>query len=589
MQYNTPRMPSNMSQHFTSLPKVTRPRSSFNAPFELHTAHDAEYIYPFFMLEVLPGDTISFSGKALSRLITPIKPFMSNLYLDFHIFYSPNRLDWEHWQQFMGERLPDPDSSIDYLMPQMYLPTTTGWVEDSLQDYLNYGCPGVAGNNTATYSVHNMYGRMYNNVWNLYYRDQNYQDSAPHDIDDGPDAVADYILRKRNKRLDYFTGILPTPQKGTAASLFLGGTAPVYGTTLSSAGESPALGPAGMHLWQQTADYTAAATYTGGLRSGVADPWTVQADYQAAGGAGVSAYPQLWSNAAMQGISLATAAQIAAKNAAYGSNFNDPIFVPPFADLDLATSNTINEFRLAAVVQQFLELDSRGGTRYIEMLLSHWGVISPDFRLQRPELIGASSLIINMVSVPQTSETLAASDTPQGNLAAYALFNGRVAFNHSFVEHGRILGLMSVRSDLSYQRGVNRELSRSTRFDFYDPLFANIGEQAVLGKELSLQGLAGGVADERVLGYQEAWSEYRYINSVITGAMRSTHSLSLDVWHLSQELTANVDIDDAFMVDAPPITRVTAVDSPQFQTNIFANVRMARIMPTYSVPGLLRI
>lgn len=579
MQYNTPRMPSNMSQHFLSLPKVHRPRSTFIAPFELHTAHDAQYIYPFFMLEVLPGDTINFSGKALSRLITPIKPFMSNLYLDFHIFYSPNRLDWENWQKFMGERLPDPDSSIDFLMPQMYLPGTTGWAEDSLQDYLNYGPPGVPGNGTSTYSVHNMYGRAYNNIWNLYYRDQNYQDSAPHDTDNGPDAVSDYVLRKRNKRLDYFTGILPTPQKGAAQALFLGGTAPVYGGALAGNSNDGASGYALFQSWNQP---TTGQSY--GALAGSSGGGAAQIRMNDLPGGGMSTN---WndSSTATLPIQLATEAQYTAYNAA--NIYTDAS--PPFADLDLATSNTINEFRLAAVVQQFLELDARGGTRYIEMLLSHWGVISPDFRLQRPELIGASTLVLNMVSVPQTSETLDTSDTPQGNLAAYALFNGRVAFNHSFVEHGRILGLMSVRSDLSYQRGVNRELSRLTRFDFYDPLFANIGEQAVLGKELSLQGLAGGLADARVIGYQEAWSEYRYINSVITGAMRSTHSLSLDVWHLAQELAADVDIDDQFMVDAPPIERVTAVDSYQFQTNIFAQVRMARVMPTYSVPGLIRL
>lgn len=585
MQYNVPRMPSNMSQHFTSLPKVHRPRSTFIAPFECHTAHDAQYIYPFFRMEVLPGDTISFDGRALSRLITPIKPFMSNLYLDFHFFYSPNRLDWDNWQKFMGERLPDPDSSIDFLMPQMYLPAVTGWPEDSLQDYLNYGCPEVPGNGTSTYSVHNMYGRAYNNIWNLYYRDQNYQDSAPHDTDDGPDAITDYVLRKRNKRLDYFTGILPSPQKGSGAALFLGGTAPVYGQAMSMIGSGAANGyPTGANLWQ---------TLTG-------NPQNVAAYGHLAGAATTASPPQLRADLAFPAgaqstnwndsvnlqtpIAMATQAQYDTANAAMAAQ--NGTVLPPLAYLDEATSNTINEFRLAAVVQQFLELDARGGTRYIEMLLSHWGVISPDFRLQRPELIGAASLILNMVSVPQTSETTATSDTPQGNLAAYAMLNGRVRFNHSFVEHGRVLGLMSVRSDLSYQRGVDRELSRLTRFDFYDPLFANIGEQAVLKKELTLQGTA---EDNSVLGYQEAWSEYRYLNSMVTGAMRSTHSLSLDVWHLAQELAVDVDIDDQFMVDAPPIERVTAVDSYQFQTDIFANVRMARVMPTYSVPGLLRL
>lgn len=589
MQYKTPRMPSNMSQHFTSLPRVHRPRSTFIAPFEMHTAHDAEYIYPFFRMEVLPGDTINFDGKALSRLITPIKPFMSNLYIDFHIFFSPNRLDWENWEKFMGDR-EDPDSSIDYLMPQIYLPSSTGWVEDSLQDYLNYGKPGVAGDDSSTYSVHNMYGRMYNNVWNRYYRHQDYQDSVVHDIDDGPDDVGDYVLLKRNKRLDYFTGGLPTPQKGPAAALFIGGQAPVYGPEITGAGQATAGSPSGVNLWQSGAGSIESPTVVSGpLSYGGTDPFTVQANYQAASGSGSTAFPQNWSNATGSGISLATEAQITAKNAAMGGDFNQPFYAPPFVDLDQATSNTINEFRLAAVVQQFLELDMRGGTRYIETLLSHWGVVSPDFRLQRPELIGAATLALNMVSVPQTSETTATSDTPQGNLSAYALFNGRIRFSHSFVEHGRILGLMSVRSDLSYQAGVDRELSRLTRFDYYDPIFANIGEQAMLNKELVLQGVAGGLSDDNVIAYQEAWSEYRYINSMITGPMRSSHTLSLDLWHLAQQLADNQVIDDEFMVDSPPIARVTAVDSYFFETNIFANVRMARVMPTYSVPGLLRI
>lgn len=535
-QYSTPRMPSNMSHHFAQVPQLMRPRSSFTSPYEFHTAHNAKFIYPFFMLEVLPGDTIKFDGRAISRLITPLKPFMSNLYIDFHFFHSPNRLDWVNWAKFMGER-DDPDSSIDYIMPQMYLPASTGWLEDSLQDYLNYGCPGVPGNGTATYSVHNLFGRMYNNVWNKFYRNQNYQDSVVHDTGNGPDNVANYVLLSRNKRADYFTSLLPEPQKGTAAPLIIGGNVPVItdGTPPVFVGNTPG--------WSSTIQVTnTAQKYV---------YWTTQ--------------------------------PTGADTAEFGSNTGLQV------DLDAMVGNTINDFRLSAVVQQFLELDSRGGTRDVEQILSHWGVVVPDFRIQRPELIGAGTLIMNMVSVPQTSETLDASNTPQGNLAAYALFNGKIGFTHSFVEHGKVLGLLSVRSDLSYQRGVPRMYSRRTRFDFYDPLFANLGEQAVLGKELSLQGLAGGAADQRVIGYQEYAGEMRYINSVITGAMRSTHSQSLDVWHLAQELPADQDIDDQFMVDDPPIDRVTAVEDFQFQTNVYADVRMARIMPMYSVPGLTRI
>lgn len=585
MQYPTPRMPSNMSSHFTSLPRISRPRSTFIAPLEVHTVHNHEYIYPVFRFEVLPGDTIQFDGRLLSRLITPLVPFMSNLYLDLHVFYSPSRLDWENWDRFLGERRPDTDTTIDLILPQIYLPATTGWEEDSLQDYLNYGCPGVAGDGTSTYSVHNLYGRMYNNVWNLFYRDQNYQDSVPHDIDDGPDSVSDYVLLKRNKRLDYFSGILPEPQKGTAQVLFTSGTAPVYGNTLTG-GVDGGYGH-GAAVWQGVnvteGDFN--TKYYGSLgASTTSSPFEIDAVANAASGTQTT---DEWdqNGYAIKGLTLGTPQQYTELNAGTSSTSDSRQYAPPYADLSAALSNTINEFRLAATVQQYLELDMRGGTRLVEIILSHWGVAVPDFRIQRPELIGSASFILNMQTVPNMTDP----QSELGELGAFGVFNGKIKFSKSFVEHGRILGLISVRSDLSYQRGVDRELSRRTRFDFYDPLFANIGEQAVLNKELTLQGLAGGNADDAVIGYQEAWAEYRYLNSMITAAMRSTHSETLDIWHLAQELEVDAVIDNEFIVDSPPIARVTGYEDYFFKTNIFANVKMTRMMPTYSVPGLLRI
>lgn len=581
----TPRQPSQMSHSFSKVPAVHVPRSVFKRPYERHMPHGVNYLYPFYVEEVIPGDSHSLRGRFVSRLTTPIVPFMSNLYLETMFFFVPNRLVWSHWEQFMGERKPDPDSSIDYTLPLMYRPAATGWTQNSLQDYLNYGNPGIAGDGTATYAAHNLVGRAYNLIYNEFIRDQNLIDSAVVDLDDGPDAVSDYVLRKRGKRHDYFTSALPWPQKGEAVPLVISGQAPVYGADMTLTG-SPATGDVATDytLWQ-TAQHSGVSspqgiiTYGEVMRSTSADANIRQFD---TAGGGQSAR---WNDASdfAMGISLATEAQYAAYNAASaGSNAS-----PPFADLTSIDSGTINDFRFAFQLQMLLENDARGGTRYIELLLVQYGVVSPDFRLQRPEYLGGGSENLSMITVPQTSET---GTTEQGNLAAYALFEGKRGhgFSKSFVEHGYIMGLLNVRTDLSYQQGQPRHYGRRTRYDFYFPAFAHLGEQVVYNREI-YETASPSAADAGTFAYQEYGGEYRYKPSEIVGSMRSTATGSLDVWHLAQEFGALPELGQTFIEEDVPLARVTGVDTPHefFKTDFFADIRSARPMPVYSVPGLI--
>lgn len=579
----TPRMPSQMQHSFSKVPAVHVPRSVFSRPYERHQPNGVNYLYPFYVEEVIPGDTHTLRGRFVSRLTTPIVPFMSNLYLETFFFFVPNRLVWTHWEQFMGERKPDPDSSIDYTLPLMYRPAATGWAEFSLQDYLNYGCPGVVGDGTSTYAAHNLVGRGYNLIYNQFFRDQNLIDSVPVDTDDGPDAVSDYPLRKRGKRHDYFTSALPWPQKGEAVPLVISGQAPVYGAAMSTIGNADRF--TNYTLWQSPAWDTSpvinSVQYGALGRTDAIGSPTFRA-YDTPGG-GQSSDWDATTEERPPGLSLATEAQYTAYNAA-STNSNAS---PPFADMGSVDSGTINDFRFAFQLQMLLENDARGGTRYIELLLVQYGVVSPDFRLQRPEYLGGGSENLTMITVPQTSET---GTTEQGNLAAFALFEGKRGhgFSKSFVEHGYIIGLLNVRSDLSYQQGQPRHYGRRTRYDYYFPAFAHLGEQVVYNKEI-YETAAPSTADSGTFGYQEYGAEYRYKPSEIVGSMRSTSATSLDVWHLAQEFSALPTLGQTFIEEDVPVSRVVGVDTPHeyFKTDFFAEIRSARPMPVYSVPGLI--
>lgn len=521
------RMPSNMQHNFARVPQAHIPRSQFRTPWTYKTDINAGLLIPFFVDEVLPADTFNDKFAFFGYLDTPIKPIMDNLYLDTFYFFVPNRLIWNNWERFNGAQ-DDPDDSTDFLVPQCPAPAVNGFGVNTMQDYM--GIPIRAG--LTGYSINNLHPRAYNLIWNTFFRDQNLQNSIVVDKDDGPDDPADYILRRRGKRHDYFTSALPFPQKGDAASLAFAGNAPIM------------------------LDQIGGATMDG--------QYAVLS--QNSTGGGVQRYAAVPQN--------------------LGTAFPNSTGANMYADLSDVSAFTINEFRQAFQLQMLLEMDARGGTRYTEILRAHFGVISPDFRLQRPEYLGGSSTRVTISRVPQTMSS--DNTTPQGNLAAFGTVeNTRDGYTKSFVEHGVIIGLMSVRADLTYQQGLRRMWFRRTRFDFYWPAFANLGEMAVLNKEIFLKGTAGGTWDTLVWGYQEAWADYRYVPSLITGQLRSDYAQSLDIWHLSQDLDSPV-LGDSFIQENPPINRIAAVaNQPHFIIDIFGELIRARAMPVYSTPGLI--
>lgn len=515
------------NQHlFSQIPRADIQRSNFNRSHGYKTTLDSGYLVPFFVDEVLPGDTFNLKATLFGRLATPVVPFMDNMYLETFFFFVPNRLVWDNWQKFNGEQ-KNPGDSTDFLIPTL----EAGKHEvGSIADY--FGIPtGVSLD-----KINALPFRAYNLIYNEWFRDENLQDSLEVPTGDGPDPINKYNLVRRGKRHDYFTSCLPWPQKGPGVELPLGATANLNGT-LSVPGGS----------------YTLNVSTDGNSLSHNPD-WAWQ------GGSSVNPTITVPTNRIDMSKSGVT------------------------VDLSSATAITINSLRQAFQLQKLYERDARGGTRYTEILRAHFGVISPDARLQRPEYLGGSSTRINVNPVQQTSATDTTS--PQGNLAAYGVLGDKVnGFMKSFVEHGYIIGLVNVRADLTYQQGLNRMWSRQTRFDYYWPALAHLGEQAVLNKEIYAQGTS---KDDEVFGYQERWAEYRYFPSQITGKFRSTYAQSLDVWHLAQEFAELPKLNSEFIVDNPPVARVLAVQNePQILLDCYFSLSCVRPMPIYSVPGLV--
>lgn len=562
-------MNRNTESHFSLSPHVDISRSRFDRSASLKTSFNAGDVVPFFLEEVLPGDTFSVDTSKVVRMQTLLTPMMDNVYLDTYYFFVPNRLVWDHWKEFCGENTESAwIPQTEYIMPQITSPAGEGWSVGTLADY--FGIPtGVAG-----LSVSALPFRAYALIMNEWFRDQNLQDPLVVPTDDSTVAgvntgtfVTDvakggkpFIAAKYH---DYFTSALPAPQKGPDVTIPVasGGNINIVGNGKALAiTDGTALGS-----WAGLRDSRYSVNYA--LNPGL-DVGSVFAD---TGG--------FASADAGKAVGVPTLEQLA------GHPENSGLIGVQSA---IAQAATINQLRLAFQIQKFYEQQARGGSRYTEVVRSFFGVTSPDARLQRPEYLGGNRVPINVNQIVQQSGT-ESSGTPQGTVVGQSLTTDKHSdFTKSFTEHGLIIGVMVARYDHTYQQGLNRLWSRKDKFDFYWPVFANIGEQAIKNKEIFAQG---NDKDNEVFGYQEAWAEYRYKPNMVTGEMRSAYAQSLDVWHLADDYSTLPSLSDSWIrEDKANIDRVLAVTSAvsnQFFADIYVKNYCTRPMPMYSVPGLI--
>lgn len=509
-------------ERFARISQPKTQRSTFDRSHGLKTAFDAGKLIPIYVDEAMPGDTFNMTTTIFGRLATPLKPLMDNMFIDVHFFSVPIRLLWDNWKRMNGEQ-DNPTDTTDYIMPTLTSTAITGYLEGSIYDYM--GLPTKVPD-----LEHRVdFLRAYNYVYNDWYRDENLQNSVTVRKTDSGDLVSDYDILPRGKRKDYFTSALPRAQKADPVTIPLGNSAPIYGANMD------------FDNVEDSANYP-----------------------QILDGQGASANLRLLN---------ASGGNLYGNSSSSGTG-------QLFADLTTATAATVNAWREAFQIQTMYELDARGGTRYIELIRSHFGIISPDARLQRSEYLGGFSTRVNVNPIANTSDTATAN---QGDLAGIGTFSkSKKGFIKSFTEHEVIIGLVSARADLNYQQGLNRMWSRSTRFDFYWPSLANLGEQAILNKEIYAQGTT---ADDNVFGYQERYSEYKYKPSLVTSTFRSNHTTSLDMWHLSQDFASLPSLNASFIEETPPIDRVVAVPSePDFLLDCHFSLKCARPMPTYATP-----
>lgn len=542
--------------HFAMIPQANIRRSVFDRSHVYKTTFNEGQLIPYFVDEVIPGDTFTLNPVEFCRLATPVVPFMDNIYIESFFFFVPSRLVYDKWVNLCGEQ-ENPEDSTDYLVPTVSL---TGDMTNKLPDYMGIACASGTFNNV---SVNCLPFRSYWLIWNEWFRDENLQKSVK--VSKGetntvlepmgqstanpnyglPSGVSNwYDPAPRGKRYDYFTGALPWPQKGPAVDLPIGGSGQLSITNGTLTGPGYDIGAGDRNKYQGHAL-----------------------------GYGSSFMEELYQ----------TNTFVSGKQSTNPVNISQ-VSLTGSAEMSNLSAVTINSLRQAFMLQRYYEIDARGGTRYTEKLQAHFGVTNPDARLQRPEFLGSHSSMMNINPVTQTSST--DSTTPQGNLAAYGLNAQRYhAFTKSFSEFGYVIGLINVRADLTYQQGINKMWLRSDVLDFYWPSFAHLGEQAIENIEIYCQGNDD---DKKVFGYQERYAEYRYKPSLITGQFRSTYKEPLDIWHLSQKFATLPTLSDEFIQDHPPISRVVAVSSyPHFLLDVKFNLKCIRPMPMYGIPGMM--
>ena len=553
-------MSRNAESHYSQIPHANISRAKFSRPFaEITTINEGDLV-PIYLDEVLPGDSFQINQRSMIRMSTPLYPVMDNCYMDTFYFFVPARLCWDHWENLMGENTQSFWApKVEYTTPKTKAPAG-GWENGTIADY--FGIPTKVQN----IQVNSMPFRAYARIWNEWFRDENLQQPVTQHTDDATtngvntgtnlsDAEAGGLPLKVAKYHDYFTSALPSPQKGEAVEISLGSMLPV--------------GPGEKHekiknaantvLWDANGDHKAFASY-------------LMAKYEGGG-------------------STATGKDLKTKVVGTTTNTTNAVDAYPtnlWADSS-ATAISINDLRQAIALQHILEADARGGTRYTEILRSQFGVTSPDSRLQRSEYIGGNRTPININQVIQSSAT---SDiSPQGNAGAYSLTTGSTNIRtYSAVEHGYVIGLAAIRVEHSYQQGLARLWTRSDRFSYYHPMLANLGEQAILNQEIYCQGNS---QDEEVFGYQEAWADYRYRTSLVTGEMRSNYAQTLDAWHYADKYKQLPKLSSDWIKEGTEnIDRTLAVqknNAHQFICNFYFENDWVRPMPVYSIPGLERI